>query len=343
MHPLLSNWRRILLYLTGWIEFGVVLGLIVPASSGLRRPEAVAVVVPLMLVIGIVCLAPWYICRSVPLRGIGLRSVLQHHILGAVIATVVVTVIGRILASMLASPWPGLDNLFSKAIPVITIFVALTYMLSTSLHYAFLEIESSRRAEILAREAQLRALKAQINPHFLFNSLNSISALTSLDPARAREMCIGLADFLRASLRLGERDTVPFGEEIALTNMYLSVEKARFGDRLRLIRDIDSACESCEVPALIVQPLVENAVKHGIAMMAEGGEISIVSRCEHDQLRFSVSNPFDPEAPVQDRNGIGLRNVRARLEARYGAAAKMQIDATDSSYQVTLTIPAKSI
>ena len=246
------------------------------------------------------------------------------------------------MAGGLSSVWPGLDQLFAHATPVLTVLVTLTYMLSTALHYAFQEIESSRRAELLAREAQLKALKAQINPHFLFNSLNSISALTSIDPGRAREMCIGLADFLRASLRLGERDTVPFGEELALTNMYLGVEQARFGNRLRLVRDIDPGCDACEVPALLIQPLVENAVKHGIAMMADGGQISISGHCERDMFRFSVSNPFDPEAPVQARNGIGLRNVRARLEARYGSAAKMQIDATDHDYRVTVTFPAKT-
>ena len=252
--------------------------------------------------------------------------------------------VGRLLASVLSSVWPGLDQLFAHATPILTIFVALTFMLSTALHYAFLEIESSRRAELLAREAQLKALKAQINPHFLFNSLNSISALTSIEPARAREMCIGLADFLPAlRSRLGERDTVPFSEEMALTNMYLEVEQARFGKRLRLIRDIDPACDACEVPALLIQPLVENAVKHGIAMMAEGGEILISGHRDRDLVRFSVANPFDPEAPVQDRNGIGLRNVRARLEARYGAAAKMLIEATESDYRVTLTFPAKTI
>jgi len=280
--------------------------------------------------------------RSISLRAAAWKGLLRHHGLGTVVAAAGVMLVGRLMAGALSAAWPGLDGLFAKASPILTVFIALTYLLSTALHYAFFEIESSRRAEMLAREAQLKALKAQINPHFLFNSLNSLSALTSLDPARARDMCIGLADFLRASLRLGERDTVPFGEELALTNMYLGVEQARFGSRLRLVRDIDPACNACDVPALLIQPLVENAVKHGIAMMAEGGEILISGHRDRDQLSFSVSNPFDPEAPVQTRNGIGLRNVRARLEARYGAAARMRIDATERHYQVTLTFPART-
>lgn len=342
MHPLFQHWRRFLLYLAAWIEFGVILGVLAPASGHITRLEAIAIMVPMMLLLGFVCLTPYYVCRSIPLRAVAWKSLLRHHLVGTVLAAAGVMLIGRLLAGALSSIWPGLDQLFAHATPVLTVFVALTFLLSTALHYAYLEIESSRRAELLAREAQLKALKAQINPHFLFNSLNSISALTSIDPARAREMCIGLADFLRASLRLGERDTVPFGEELALTNMYLGVEQARFGKRLRLVRDIDPACDICEVPALLIQPLVENAVKHGIAMMAEGGEIQISGHRDHDQLRFSVSNPFDPEAPVQARNGIGLRNVRARLEARYGSAAKMHIEATERNYRVTITFPAKT-
>lgn len=340
MHPLLQHWRRSLIYLAVWLELGIILGLIA-AGSGHAAPLAgIALAVPVMLVLGFACLLPYYVCRVAPLRPLEWRKLLRHQIPAAVLASAAVMLAGRLIASALSPSWPGLDALFAQASPVLTVFISLTYLLSVALHYAFSEIESSRRAELLAREAQLKALKAQINPHFLFNSLNSISALTSLEPARAREMCIGLADFLRASLRLGERDTVPFSEELALTNMYLGVEQARFGERLRLVRDIDPACHNCDVPALLIQPLVENAVKHGIAMMAEGGEIRISGQRDRDLLRFSVSNPFDPDAPGQARTGIGLRNVRDRLQARYGSAGKLQIQATGSHYQVTISFPA---
>src|SRR5439155_25649083 len=121
---------------------------------------------------------------------------------------------------------------------------------SSAMQYVVIEAQTSRRSELLAREAQLRALKAQVNPHFLFNSLNSISALTAADAGRAREMCIQLADFLRTSLRLGERTSIPFGEELELTRMYLGVEQVRFGERLRISIDVEPACNECHVPAL---------------------------------------------------------------------------------------------
>jgi LytS/YehU family sensor histidine kinase len=202
-------------------------------------------------------------------------------------------------------------------------------------------MESSRRSEVLAREAQLKALKSQVNPHFLFNSLNSISALTAINPAEARVMCIRLADFLRTSLRLGERVSIPFAEEMALTRMYLDVEQVRFGNKLRVNQHMDRDCSDCDIPALLIQPLVENAVRHGIAMMAEGGEIVMAAGVEGNQLRFTIANPFDPEAPSAGRNGLGLRNVRDRLESRYAGAARMEIQVDQASYRVTLTLPAR--
>jgi LytS/YehU family sensor histidine kinase len=249
--------------------------------------------------------------------------------------------VGRFTSSVLSTSIQGIDTSFKSASPILALIFLLIYEVSVALHYATMELEASRRAEILAREAQLKALKAQVNPHFLFNSLNSISALTTIDSSEARRMCIRLADFLRASLRLGERSSIPFSEELSLTRMYLDVEQVRFGGKLRLAQDVDAACNQCDVPALIIQPLIENAVKHGIAMMADGGEIAVTGRREGDHLRFTISNPYDPEAPSTGRNGLGLRNIRERLESRYGNAAKLEINVEDHRYSVVLTLPVK--
>jgi LytS/YehU family sensor histidine kinase len=188
----------------------------------------------------------------------------------------------------------------------------------------------------------LKALKAQINPHFLFNSLHSISALTTVDPAKAREMCIRLSDFLRISLRMGEGSSISFGEELALVRIYLDVEQLRFGNRLRIAQEIDPDCSDCEVPPLIVQPLIENAIKHGISTLVEGGEITMRGRCSQSGIRFVVENPFDPEAKSVRRNGIGLVNVRKRLQARYGTAAQLEIEVEENRYKTILSLPCHS-
>jgi hypothetical protein len=341
MHPILRDWRSFLVWMAAWIPIGAILTVVAHFSGNLNIAEAASVLAPTTLVMSFVCLAPFYMCRSLPLRSAPRIKIALNHVFAAVVLAGCVMLVGRFIASLLTPAFPGLSTGFAAAAPMLAVMILMIYEMSVALHYAGLELEASRRAEILAREAQLKALKAQVNPHFLFNSLNSISALTTFDPGEARQMCIRLADFLRASLRLGERTSIPFSEEMALTRMYLDVEQVRFGGKLRLLQNIDPACNSCDIPALIIQPLVENAVKHGIAMMAEGGEIVITGVRAHNELRFTIANPFDPEAPSAGRNGLGLRNIRERLESRYGNAARLDIKVEDCMYRVALTLPAK--
>ena len=188
----------------------------------------------------------------------------------------------------------------------------LLYLLSAGLHYAALAGEASREAALvaaearaLARDAELHALRMQINPHFLFNSLHSIAALATVDGLRAREMCIRLSDFLRSSLGLGERENVPLREELALARSYLEVEQVRFGARLHYSEDIEESCQDCAVPVLLLQPLVENAVKHGIAGLVGGGAIRLAAERRDHCVWVSVENGFDVEGAAADAVGRG--------------------------------------
>jgi two-component system sensor histidine kinase AlgZ len=340
MHPIFQNWKVLLLYLAVWVPLGTILGLLISVAGLLTATETAVIVVPVTVALAFVCLSPWYACRALPLRSSGALRLIGQHLLAALLVAGGVLLVARLAAAGFSDLLPGLDQGFRAIAPVLTAMVAMIYLLSTAMHYVVIEAQTSRRSELLAREAQWRALKAQVNPHFLFNSLNSISALTASDAGRAREMCILLADFLRTSLRLGERSSIPFREEMALTRMYLDVEQVRFGRRLRLHEDMEPGCDECEVPALLIQPLAENAVKHGIALIDEGGEILMVGRRVGQELRFTIENPFDPGAPAS-RSGIGLANVRRRLEARYGSAARLEVEAGNNVYRVTLTVPAR--
>lgn len=340
MHPIFQSWKIFLLYLAVWVPLGAILGLLVSAVGLLNAAETAAVIIPVTIVLAFVCLSPWYMCRALPLRSASAWRLVGQHLLAAMVVATGVLFVARLAALGFSDMLPGLDRHFRAADPVLSAMVAMIYILSIAMHYVVIEAQNSRKSELLAREAQLRALKAQVNPHFLFNSLNSISALTSSDAARAREMCIRLADFLRTSLRLGERASIPFREEMELTRMYLDVEQVRFGKRLRMHEDMEPACDECEVPALLIQPLVENAVKHGIALLDQGGEILMLGRRVREGLRFVIENPFDAEAPAS-RSGIGLANVRQRLEARYGNAARLEVEASEDVYRVTLTVPSR--
>lgn len=323
MHPLFGSKNALLFYLAAWIPLGGLLAI----SAGLQWDVAA----PLTALLAFDALSPWYLCRAYPLRSTPAWRLIVYHGAAIMVVSSFVLLVARVLSSSLSRKPPNF--------PVLAGMVSLIYVLSIALHYVVLTTQASREAEILARAAELKALKSQLNPHFLFNSLNSISALTSIDAVRARDMCIRLADFLRTSLRLGECGAVRFSEEMELARMYLSVEQVRFGPRLRVAIDMDPQCANCEVPPLLVQPLVENAIKHGIATMAEGGEISMSAKWEDGGIRLRIENPFDPDAPAARQNGIGLRNVRERLRTRYGNAAGISIEPEVGRYRVVLGIP----
>jgi two-component system sensor histidine kinase AlgZ len=339
MHPIFKNQQALLGYTAAWVPLALVYGFMLAFAGRLTRLESLIVTVPVVCVTALACLAPWYVCKALPLKNSPAFKAVVGHVVTAMWISAAETALVDVSVMFLNRAFPGLDSRFKSAGPVLAGMIFLTYLLSAALHYVVLAVESSRQAELLSREAQLKALKAQINPHFLFNSLNSISALTTADPRRARDMCIRLSDFLRNSLRLGERMVVPFGEELALTRTYLDVEQVRFGDRLRVRQEFDGDCKDCEVPPLLVQPLIENAIKHGIATLVEGGEIGMSGKRMRDGIKVTIENPFDPEAPAAEKSGFGLINVRNRLEARYGKAARLDIYVEDKMYKVVLSVP----
>jgi two-component system, LytTR family, sensor histidine kinase AlgZ len=339
MHPVFRSKAGFRFYLCPWMPLWLIITLTVRVAGRLTWAQAASVTVPVTFLMACVCLAPWYACRSLPLRTTPRWKVFTYQLVGTMWATTLVMVCAHILANVLDPVFPGLARGFGSAAPVLAGILDMIYLLAIALYYVVLAIESSRQAELLSREAELKAIKAQVNPHFLFNSLNSISALTTLDPAKAREMCVRLSDFLRASLRLGERSSIPFSEELALTRSYLDVEQVRFGQRLRVRQDFDPVCSDYEVPPLLVQPLVENAIKHGIATLTDGGEIALTGQRDRDSIRIVIENPFDPDAPVARRNGFGLASVRNRLHARYGAAARLDMKAEGNIFRVVLSLP----
>ncbi len=223
----------------------------------------------------------------------------------------------------------------------------LAFLFVAAVHYILIFFQKEQESKqhvielnLLTQDAELRALRAQINPHFLFNSLNSISALTTANPEQARHMTILLADFFRKSLDLGTREVITVADEISLVSDFLTIEQVRFGKRLQVQKEIDPSTVSCLLPPLILQPLVENAVRHGIANMLSGGTVLIQTKRQNEQLLLMVENPIDPEPQTKKGTGLGIRNVRARLEKLYNHTARVDVVKTDSYFRVTLSIPA---
>ena len=349
MHPIFATRTRLAAYLLAWLPVAGLLKVLLGVSGNLTWAEATAFVLPLTVIFAFVALAPWHLCRLLPIRPSGISKLILNHAAAAFVSALFWIVLAKAIGVALARWHPGFDARMSRELPMLFGIGVLLYLLAVALHYVLLSFQDSQEADqraqqarVLAREAELRALKAQINPHFLFNSLNSISALTTVDGVRAREMCIRLSDFLRSTLSLGEKDTILFAEELALVRTYLDVEKVRFGKRLRVDDQIDAACHYCPVPPLILQPLIENAIKHGIAGLVEGGSIRLEARCGDGRLHLKVENEFDRDTPSAQSHGLGLANLRGRLNARYEARAGLDTRVRGDCFVAELSLPCEN-
>lgn len=335
MHPIFRNKAWLATYFVICAALGGMLSALLHVPGGaLNWKEALAISEPLLLFFAFVCLTPWYVCRQLPLASTEKFKLAAYHTGPAMLATALWIALARVIGYAL-----NLGKRLDSVIPPLILLGFLLYLLSVALHYVLLAMEASRLAALEARDAELRALKAQINPHFLFNSLNSITALTTSDPVRARDMCIHLADFLRSTLGLGERESVTWQEELNLAQAYLNVEKIRFGPRLQVELHVEEECGNCLVPPLMLQPLIENAVKHGVATLVEGGTIHVESWVHEGQLRVRVVNNFDPQAPMPRQRGLGLRNVRQRLETRFGPSARLATQREGDRFLVEIAVP----
>jgi len=350
MHPLLAQISRLGLYLLAWVPLTATSIYVLVTRGTLGWLQATALAVAVFLFYALLCLSAWYPCRATPLGRVTFIRLLLTHLIAAAIMSFVWIQAGRALAYSILGPekFDALRQFQPQLSSIFTIGVLL-YLLSVAFHYVLIAMEASREAEaratevtIQARDAELKALKAQINPHFLFNSLNSISALTSIDPSRARDMCVLLGDFLRLTLGLGEKTSVRFSEELDLLQKYMAIEKVRFGARLTMLEEIEEDSKSCLLPPLLLQPLVENAVKHGIACLPEGGQVRLAAQRQNGRLSILVENSWDPEAPPRRSGGLGLKNVQMRLEARYGKDASLRVNNEGELFQVSLSLPAES-
>jgi two-component system sensor histidine kinase AlgZ len=347
MHPILARAERLASYLAAWL---VVAGLLatVLARQDLTWPAAFLLVLPVCLVYAFVCLSAWYICRATPLTTSSAARVLASSAMGAVVASGLFVMAARTWMSVLGamtSLAPSMDQ-YLRHEPLLFASGILLFLLALTVQYLLLAFEIAQEAkrrqlqlEVLSRDAELRALRAQLNPHFLYNSLNSISALTTVDPAAARRMCVLLADFLRQTLAISTRDRIPLADELALTDRFLGIEQVRFGQRLQVERHVDDGASQCRVPPLLLQPLIENAVTHGIAGLLDGGVIRLDVSRRHDRLTIAIENPRDADATAQSRRGLGLDNVRQRLVAMFGQDARLETRNDPGRFRVELALP----
>jgi two-component system LytT family sensor kinase len=202
-------------------------------------------------------------------------------------------------------------------------------------------IDQQASTESLVREAELQKLQLQLQPHFLFNSLNSINALILINASRAREMVQQLSDFLRTTLRRADEQWITLEQELAYLQLYLSIEKVRFGHRLEVKMECDEQIKLWLIPPLLIQPLVENAIKFGLYGTTEAVEIYMSTARVNDTLQIVITNPFDADMQPAEGSGFGLNGLRRRLYLLYTRNDLLQTSINNNHFTVTLTLPER--
>lgn len=232
-------------------------------------------------------------------------------------------------------PWRAISGLFLYSLMV------MVYYLYINQEDRKERISNEAGLQLQVREAEIERLKSQINPHFLFNSLNSIASLTLDRPKEARDMIVKLSSFLRSSLEFKDNDMTDLSAELDHIQQYLEIEKIRFGDKLQFKFDVPKSCESCKLPNMILQPLFENAIKHGVYESTEPVEIitEVVERS--NQLIISITNDFDSGMPTRKGKGIGIQNVHNRMQLVYQSSNLLQLRKTDKKFTAELIVPQK--
>lgn len=246
--------------------------------------------------------------------------------------------IGRVLVVTLRGmPAEAALSGIGQPILITGLFAIPTYVAVVGIAQTLAYLERFRQRERLLSQARADALRAQIAPHFLFNALNAISALGYSDPARADEALVRLSGLLRQTLERRQWSTLR--EEIALAADYVELHRLLLGDRLSFELKVAPEAWSVPLPSMLLQPLIENGLSHGISTMAEGGTLTLAAAVEGDTLRIEMINDVDPTREARPGTGIGLANVRDRLAASYGARGSLDFAVAEGMAVATLLLP----
>lgn len=345
-HPVLSNRLRFIIWWLVWLILAAGQSLLFFYAYGTFLKTSVLDSIISLLIFSVITLSLWYpfrFFRSGETRAI---SLISNLIAGGAISVGLWMLITRLSMSLLLPEENNYQEYWDVTFPYrvgtgIFVYgiVILTYFLFESLTNLSEKRAKEARLESLIKETELKMLRSQINPHFLFNSLNSISSLTITDPEKAREMVVKLSEFMRYALSRKNEQPVELRSELENLHLYLDVEKVRFGDKLTIEEIIENGCLDFKIPVMILQPLYENAVKYGVYESTETVKILTQVKSIDNYIEITISNNYDPSPPSRGGTGTGLQNVKRRLELFYGNKASIRTTKENGIFVVTIYLP----
>lgn len=343
MHPLLGERRALFAYLLFWVAAALVP---IAVLEAINQPGIELAALLATLSFGALTLPTWFLSRALA-RGANAGRMLIAHGLACVFWAFVYRLLWEVLCQVLSlfPAYSGLPRAAGAHDLSLVAVGALYYALVASFNHTLAEIANRRDAlerqaslALSAERAELAALRAQVHPHFLFNALNTISALISYEPQLARTACVSLGEYLRATLSAQDQALVTLAEEWALCETYLRIEALRLGTRLRLEVELSPLSLSVSLPSLLLQPLIENAITHGISRDEQPEPLEVRAEASEHVLYVRLKNSY-AEGARRRSLGRGLANVRARLAAHYGERAELNVAQTARYFAIELKLP----
>lgn len=348
-NPITGSPRNILLYLFFWLIVIVINYLLLNLALHIDTTTAAADSLVFNVILSGLGLSFWYSTRYISFENTGFYKILVNHAIGAVFVSALWLLSGYLIMTSVLDFGDEYQNFFITTLPWRFLIGILLYFVITAFYYLIMYYSQFQERKLheaelnnLVTQAELKSLKFQINPHFIFNSLNSMSALTTIDPEKARSMILKLAEFLRYTLANNDQQKNKLKEELNSIRLYLDIEKIRFEDKFEFTEDLSDECLESDVPNMLLQPLFENAIKHAVYESLDTVQVKLKCYGENGYLKVEVSNTYDPEATSKKGAGVGLKNINERLKLIYNQNDLMKVIKENGVFRVILFIPQQS-
>lgn len=345
-NPFLKNRENLAVYILIWIVLALFHWLALYYLLQITLTDAILDSAIYNILYAGIGISLWYPTRFITFESYSMPRLLLNHLMAAVVTSIIWVFLGYYILSNFLIKEKVYYEFISDSLAWRFVIGILFYAIIVSLNYVIIYYNNFREKELkeselnsLVKEAELKTLKYQINPHFIFNSLNSISSLTVSNPVKAREMTIKLSDFLRSTLSKNEKMKTTLSDELKTIKIYLDIEKTRFEDMFEFVEEIDDACPDIEVPAMLLQPVFENAIKHGVYESLDKVFIRMKCKTDEEYLRIIIENNFDPEAVPRKGEGIGLTNIKSRLKLIYNQENLLTFSKENNIFRVSIFIP----
>lgn len=345
-HPVLSDRKRLLLWWMALLTLSLGQFILFYIAYGSYTNVSIPDAITSFILISGIGLSLWYPFRYFNTGNSSVTANISNIVASGAISVILWSFLTKLIVQVVVRDTVGYQEYWRLTLPyrlsigvfIYSLFV-LTYYLFESLSRLSEKNAREARLESLVRETELKMLRSQINPHFLFNSLNSISSLTITDPEKARDMVIKLSDFMRYSLSRKDEQPVSFRSELENLRAYLDIEKVRFGEKLSTVEKIDSNTLDVKMPVMLLQPLYENAVKHGVYESTSKVTITTEASLSGGLLGISISNNYEDGLTPVKGTATGLLNVSRRLELFYGTRGNLVTKRENGIFTVRLFIP----